>query len=392
MRIIQKVYRMTKKVLLLSHIPPFPVIGGDRVRVAQGLGYLAQNYKTDIAYITHDPKVVQMKAYLPEINEEYRFYIPRLRRYMQAFRTLYNGKAEIVNHYDNKCFRDFVNAHIHEYDFVLCGSVAMAGYILGRKDVRAYMDMTDSLSMNRFNAAMVARGIWKYLYRMESKRLAEYEKKCLREFRRVAYISQIDADFIAGGDKMIIGNTVAEVAASDCCRHNTDSFDIVFIGKMDYSPNILAAEFFASQVMPRIETDCSFYIVGVNPTSAVLGLGEMPDIRVTGFVESIAPYMQRAAIVVAPMLSGSGVQNKILEAMAHGCCVVTTPKGLEGIEHLRDALVVCEPDAKVMAKAVTSLLKNSELRAEKGRRARCSVCENFGRERINAQYRDFFSE
>ncbi len=368
------------------------MIGGDRLRIAQSLQFLSENYTTDIVYITHDKGAAVIKDFIPQINKEFCFYTPRWMRYLQALRTLFNGRAELVNHYDNHKLKSFVESHISEYDFVFCASVAMGSYLLNHKEIKTYMDMTDSIAMNRTNAAKMACGMWRYLYNIEAKRMASYEKQCLDKFVGVAYISQVDADFIAGGCKMIISNFVREVDANDCCRHEHSSSDIIFIGKMDYAPNILAVDFFARQVLPKMNAKCKFYIVGTKPTNIVEELGKLPNVCVTGFVESVTPYMQSSAIVVAPMLSGSGVQNKILEAMAHGCCVVTTPIGLEGIEHLREALVVCPPDAEKMAESIDELLNNPVLRKAKGREARRVVYENFSRKNIFEQYKTFVKE
>ena len=161
---------------------------------------------------------------------------------------------------------------------------------------------------------------------------------------------------------------------------------------MDYEPNAAASSFFAREVMPLIRRDIpdvTFTIAGKSPSAKVRELAALRGVCVTGFVESLTPLYRDCALVVAPMLSGSGVQNKILQALACGCCVVTTSKGAEGIEQLSDSLVVCKADPDTMAASVVQLLDNPEKRRKIGELGRRQVSEGFGRERTDEQYRKF---
>jgi glycosyltransferase involved in cell wall biosynthesis len=103
---------------------------------------------------------------------------------------------------------------------------------------------------------------------------------------------------------------------------------------MDYWPNVDAVAWFASEVLPRIvaaRPEASFYIVGMNPTPTVTALASPPSIVVTGTVADIRPYVQHAAVIVAPLRVARGIQNKILEAMAMGRPVVVSKSASAGV-------------------------------------------------------------
>ncbi|HVM95490.1 MAG TPA: glycosyltransferase, partial [Candidatus Acidoferrales bacterium] len=109
---------------------------------------------------------------------------------------------------------------------------------------------------------------------------------------------------------------------------------IVFTGRMDYYPNHQAALFFARHCWPLVRArvpEATWDIVGASPAAAVTELGKRPGITVTGWVDDVRPYLARAALVVVPLLAGSGTRLKILQALAMQKAVVSTPIGCEGL-------------------------------------------------------------
>jgi sugar transferase (PEP-CTERM/EpsH1 system associated) len=110
---------------------------------------------------------------------------------------------------------------------------------------------------------------------------------------------------------------------------------IVFVGSMDYHANIDAVVPFARYVWPQLlrrHPGLRFAVIGRNPSPDVCALAQLPGIEVTGTVEDVRPYYRRAIAAVAPLRVGGGSRLKILEAMAAGVPVVSTPIGAEGLE------------------------------------------------------------
>jgi len=110
---------------------------------------------------------------------------------------------------------------------------------------------------------------------------------------------------------------------------------IVFVGVMDYWPNVDAVTWFAQEIFPlvrRAQPNVRFQIVGAKPAPSVLALKALPGVEVTGSVDDVRPYVAAADVVVAPLRIARGIQNKVLEGMAMARPVVTTPGALEGID------------------------------------------------------------
>ena len=109
---------------------------------------------------------------------------------------------------------------------------------------------------------------------------------------------------------------------------------IVFVGTMDYYPNVEAATSFAGRIWPQVRErfpQMRLTIVGANPTPAVSALGAIPGVTVTGTVPDVRPYYRDALAAIVPLRTGGGTRLKILEAMAAGVPVVSTVLGAEGL-------------------------------------------------------------
>jgi glycosyltransferase involved in cell wall biosynthesis len=147
----------------------------------------------------------------------------------------------------------------------------------------------------------------------------------------------------------------------------------MFLGKMDYEPNVNAVTRFCDGPFQKIKKelpDLKFLIVGARPSVSVKELEKIPGVSVTGFVESVLPYVQQAILVVAPMVSGSGIQTKVLEAMRHGKCVVATAKGADGLDNLRGGELRIVDEYSSLAEAVIELVNDGVMRMEIENRAK----------------------
>jgi glycosyltransferase involved in cell wall biosynthesis len=160
---------------------------------------------------------------------------------------------------------------------------------------------------------------------------------------------------------------------------------LVFIGKMDYRPNVQAVRWFCSEVLPlvrRRHADVSLEIVGANPTQVVRDLGSIDGVTVAGGVPDTRPHLRAAQVVVIPLHAGSGTRLKVLEAFAAGKAVVSTRLGAEGLEvaHDRELLLADVPGD--FAAAVGRALDDPGLRGRLGSAGRRLVEERYAWPRV----------
>lgn len=188
----------------------------------------------------------------------------------------------------------------------------------------------------------------------------------------------------------VVGNKV-DIPDSACISKHENDGILLFVGKMDYEPNVVAVTSFSECVLPQLLVDypnLQFQIVGARPDIRVRRLANNSNIQVTGFVDSLEIYYQSATIVVAPMLTGAGIQNKIIQAMSYGCCVVTTPIGAEGLNIIHDEIGIWNGGDEMVA-GIRMLLANRDKRVAMGKAARQYVINNLSTEVIAKQFWTF---
>lgn len=143
-----------------------------------------------------------------------------------------------------------------------------------------------------------------------------------------------------------------------------DSATLVFSGKMSYHANISMVKYLVSEIMPRIwnsRPETKLFIVGKDPNSDIKKLGKNHLITVTGTVKDIRPYLWRATVSIVPLLYGAGIQNKILEAMATGTPVITTPRTLSALQAQPGKDLLIANDAEEFARKTLMLINNPDL-------------------------------
>jgi glycosyltransferase involved in cell wall biosynthesis len=166
-----------------------------------------------------------------------------------------------------------------------------------------------------------------------------------------------------------------------------DRAGAVFVGKMDYRPNVDAAVWFCDEVLPRVrerDPEFRFTIVGAEPAPAVRALGKRRGVEVTGFVDDTRPYLESAALAVAPLRSGSGTRLKILEALAMETPVVTTTTGAEGIDARDGEHLWREDDPAAFADRVVEVAAGDRAAEAVGRAGRELVERRYGWKAIAA--------
>ena len=251
-----------------------------------------------------------------------------------------------------------------------------------------YVDLVDSMALNFFRRTVNAKGLMRLGLCLEYKRVKLYEEMIAKRASRCFVVSEVDKNEIKanGVDVIPLGINTKEFFK------NSEIFfgsSIIFTGNMNYKPNIEAVLWFYQYCWNRVKLaspDINWIIAGNHPSSEITHLSLDPRIIITGHVESMGALIRGAIISIAPMQSGSGMQFKILEAMACGIPVVTTQLGLGDIKARlgKDVLVADSPDE--FAKKVVELISSEELRAKTGNLGWLYVQEHHTWEKINSSF------
>ncbi len=210
----------------------------------------------------------------------------------------------------------------------------MAPYMPQAGTAHRHLDLMDSLSVNMATRARSSSTVVGLPFAAEARLLRRYEARVAAAADTYSVISAADRDAPGLQGAAIIQNGV-DLAAFPF--HDTADRPpvLIFFGNLGYFHNIAPAVFVATEVLPLVRQRvpaATVRIVGARPAAAVRQLDGLDGVEVAGDVPDMAVELERAAVSVLPVFSGSGLKNKVLEAFAGGLPVVTNALGVQGVE------------------------------------------------------------
>jgi len=357
------------KLLFVASRFPYPPFNGDQVRAYHHLRVLSRRHEIVLLAPepTEDPRasleaIAPFCAHVELVRTSRMTAIGRLAR--APFQRL---PLQTLVFYDPEIGRRASElARWWNVDLVHVQMIRMAPVIqsLDEKLPRV-VDLIDSMAVNLSRQAKRSRPPKSWLAAWEAGRVERYERRLLEQFDQLVISSPIDRSAIGEHENLHVVANGVDLAAHPLVTTEREPNGIVFSGTMWYFPNVDAAQWFVSDVLPLVRRelpDATLTIVGARPVPAVMRLADVPGVRVTGRVPSVHEYVARAAVAVAPMRSGSGIQFKIIEAMATGTPVVATPTATVGLRAVTERDLLVGEGAQGFAAQVVRLLRDAALR------------------------------
>lgn len=224
-----------------------------------------------------------------------------------------------------------------------------------------------------------------------------YEKKFAGIFDEITLVSPVDAAVMRRicpvATVSVVPNGVDSGYFTTSASKGSEPI-LIFTGVMDYEPNVTAVNYFCSSIFPTIRKeipDARFLIVGRDPTPEIRQFEEsVPGVTVTGFVDDIREYFDKSLIYVAPIKSGAGIKNKILEAWAMEKPVVATSMSCDGIDVAPGQDVLVADSAVEFVKSVIDLLRDENLRTKLATNARKKVVDKYSWESQAAKFNTIY--
>ena len=354
------------KILALLSRVPFPLEKGDKLRAYHQLRVLSQSHEIYLVALSdgdvHPEAVEKLSQFCKEVHI---IKIGKASVLWNLFLAFFKGiPMQCGYFYTSKAKREF-DAIVERIkpDHIYCQLVRVVEYVKAL-NISKTLDYQDVLSKGMARRRDVAPFYSRLLFAMEYRRLCRYEKKAMSIFDNCTIITAVDRDLIPHDDNKSIHVIPNGVDLEQFANVDTKKeFDLIFAGNMNYAPNIDAAEYLVKQIFPLVLKDfpnARLVLCGATPSARVRALAA-DNVIVTGWVDSMAEYYAKSHIFIAPMRLGTGLQNKLLEAMATRLPCITSQlagRPLEKAEAGKDLLICNSPQD--YADAVKMLMTDAE--------------------------------
>ncbi|MEW6135789.1 MAG: glycosyltransferase family 4 protein [Bacteroidota bacterium] len=393
-------------ILFLCNKPPYPAREGGPIAMNMLIeGLVEQGHSVKVLTVSSykypfDPSEIPVDYLESTLIEavEVDLHV----RPLPAFLNLFTRKSYHVERFINKSFRKRLIRILseQEFDIVQLETVFMAPYI---PDIRKH-----SRAKIVLRAHNIEHLIWKRIHdntrwvpkkaylRHLWKTLKNFELSTLSRVDGIAAITKKDANFFrqyAGTVPVIDVSFGVDLSAFPWPHHaDAEPNSLFHIGSMDWIPNQEGIRWFLEEVWPIVNRErpiLKLYLAGRNMPSWLLN-GFWPNVAVVGEVPDARQFMLSKEVMVVPLLAGSGIRIKIIEAMANGKAVVTTPVGAEGIEYTNGENLLVAEEAENFAQAILRCYSEPNLIHKLGLNARNLVEKEHNRHKLITELISFY--
>ncbi len=355
-----------KTILVLTSRFPYPVIGGDRLRIYEVCKELSKKYSLTLASLCENE--AEMNMPLPNdgvFNKVHRVHLSKSHSFFNCVLGLPQKTPLQVCYYKSKAFQRLIDRIAPKHDLLLPHLVRMADYV---KDIQMpkVIEMTDAISMNyeRISSTDNNAGLRGVVYKVEFERLNKYEKEIANFFDYTVFVSKYDKEYLYKNSEDDLSRAIVASNGVDLDKFpyefSPTNKEVIFIGNLFSAQNYDAAYWFAENVMPQLLEygDFTFKVIGRITETKQRKLESFKGVHCTGAVDNVANAAKGAIAGVCSVRLAAGVQNKILEYMALGIPTITSAIGLEGLDAIAGQDLLVANDEKEYAELILYLEKN----------------------------------
>jgi sugar transferase (PEP-CTERM/EpsH1 system associated) len=346
---------------------PYPLEKGDKLRAFHQLRELSKKFSVTLFAITdHEPKAEHLEAVAPYCKNIHVGQINFLSKSFNMFMSLLNGKPFQVGYFMRYKLKKELKSIIEQNNFkhIYCQLIRCSEHV---KDIHIpkTIDYMDAFAFGMEKRIETQPFYLRWLFRSEAKRLKQYEAHIFDYFEHHTIISEQDKARIihpSTDNISIVANGISPDFFEDLERD--ENYDFVFVGNMSYAPNVNAMQYFINDILPKFPTS-KLLIAGASPDPKILKLAKRSEqVDVSGWVEDIRTSYCNGKIFIAPMQIGTGLQNKLLEAMALQTPCVTTPIANNALGAIDEESILIGKTSEELIDKLQSLL-DSEVKRKK---------------------------
>ena len=355
------------KIFVLLPRIPYPLEKGDKLRAFNQIKQLAKHNEIVLCALNDNPKVNEQDAFhaLQPYCQSINFIkISKPQILLGLIRAFFKGLPMQCGYFYNRKAAKKIDALIakHKPDMLFGQLLRVAEYIR-HKDLPKAIDYQDIFSYGMKRRADIASFVTRPIYNMEYRRLCRYEAAIFEDFDVKTIISEPDRDLFPHERRdeiLVIPNGVDHDYFKPQVQEK--KYDLVFTGNMSYPPNVNAVEYLAEEILPivwKTLPEVKMYIAGATPDPKVKKVAS-DHIIVSGWLDDIRDAYAQSRVFIAPMRIGTGLQNKLLEAMSMRLPAITSPLANASLSAKPDEEILVGSNAEEMAQHIITLLTDKD--------------------------------
>lgn len=360
---------------------PFPLEKGDKLRAYFQIKELSKHFSIHLISTTEhevsEEERSELSKYCTSITV---FKIGSVEKWIGAGLNLLRSQPIQVGYFYHRRIHRKIKKQLIQIkpDHIYCQLIRAAEYVKNYHDCPKTLDYMDALSKGVERRSESAKGISRFIFQKEFKSLLNYENAIFNYFEHHTIISEQDRNYIFHKERKrirVIPNGVDE----SFLNYENDAVkdkDILFTGNMSYPPNITASRYIVNEIIPKINESISVTIAGANPTKEVESL-KSSQVMVTGYVDDLKQFYASHKIFVAPMFLGTGLQNKLLEAMAIGIPCITTTLANNALNATPEKEILIADTDEQFAIQIKKLLNDEKLREQIASNGKSFIQQNY---------------
>jgi glycosyltransferase involved in cell wall biosynthesis len=362
------------KILFVTEQFPYPLDNGGNIRTFHILRQLAKEHEVILASCERSglssSDYDELKPYCSEIKLFPPVPRETLRQGYYLIESLFGGRPYPINRNYSKEIHQWIRQRVGEVDVIHFNHLDAVCYAEDFEGV--FVFDTHNLISNIYLRMrdQESNPLKRWFLRVLQKKTFDYEARIIGRIALCLACSDNEKaeieNLVPGIRTETIPNGVdTGFYTVDAARtFNSADHNLIFLGAMDYLPNFDGIRFFCKEVFDILQKhlpDIQLTIIGRNPPESIERL-EKENLTVTGFVEDVRQWIQRADLMVVPIRIGGGTRIKILEGMAQGIPVISTRIGAEGIQADHEENIFFADTSQEMIEGIIKLLKDPDLR------------------------------
>lgn len=378
------------KILIITSRVPNPLDKGDKLRIFHQIKHLSKNHEVLLCALNSSGKKADTRNLKALCNVEV-LELNRFKILFNLFFGLFSKKPFQIKYFYQAPVHSRVKTIINEFnpDHIYCQLIRCAEYVKDYHDISKTLDYMDALSKGMERREEKVNFWIKPFIKSEYKRLLRYENIIFDYFENKTIISDQDREYIFHKNRKeihVIPNGV-DVEYFRPQPQADKKYDLVFVGNLNYPPNIEACKFIANDILPLLSNTTKILFSGATPAKVVLAL-QSDNIEVKSWVDDIRESYSSGKIFVAPMFIGTGLQNKLLEAMAMNIPCITTSLVNNALRANKGSEVILAESGTSFAEAINELLQDNSKNDDLAKSGCSFVRKNYSWDTFNQKLED----